>query len=281
MDNPTKAQMWLTSIETIFRYMKCPDDQKEELKESFCAKFFSANLRYAKQQEFLNLKQGDMTVEQYNAEFDMLSRFSHDVVRDEVARTEKFVRGLRLDLQGFARAFRPTTHADALHLAVGMSLHEKTNLSKTVGRGSTPGDKHPWHTVDFCPQKLLETTSNQTPTSQQGRVFATTRQEAHRHGLVICQPYKYRLFQQRASKLLNQGTWSILASVVDIRGPEVSLSSESVVREYLNVFSDELSGLPPSREIDFAIELESDTASISKAPYRMALTELKELRVQL
>ncbi|TYK09655.1 histone H2B.3-like [Cucumis melo var. makuwa] len=24
MDNPTKAQMWLTSIETIFRYMKCP-----------------------------------------------------------------------------------------------------------------------------------------------------------------------------------------------------------------------------------------------------------------
>ncbi|KAA0064151.1 histone H2B.3-like [Cucumis melo var. makuwa] len=28
MDNPTKAQMWLTSIEKIFRYMKCPEDQK-------------------------------------------------------------------------------------------------------------------------------------------------------------------------------------------------------------------------------------------------------------
>ncbi|KAA0036939.1 histone H2B.3-like [Cucumis melo var. makuwa] len=28
MDNPTKAQMWLTSIETIFRYMKCPEDPK-------------------------------------------------------------------------------------------------------------------------------------------------------------------------------------------------------------------------------------------------------------
>ncbi|KAA0067304.1 histone H2B.3-like [Cucumis melo var. makuwa] len=35
MDNPTKAQMWLTSIETIFRYMKCPDDQKVQ-----CAVFF-------------------------------------------------------------------------------------------------------------------------------------------------------------------------------------------------------------------------------------------------
>ena len=35
MDNPTKAQMWLTSIEIIFRYMKCPDDQKVQ-----CVVFF-------------------------------------------------------------------------------------------------------------------------------------------------------------------------------------------------------------------------------------------------
>ncbi|KAA0032556.1 histone H2B.3-like [Cucumis melo var. makuwa] len=35
MDNPTKAHMWLTSIETIFRYMKCLNDQKVQ-----CAIFF-------------------------------------------------------------------------------------------------------------------------------------------------------------------------------------------------------------------------------------------------
>ncbi|KAA0050727.1 pol protein [Cucumis melo var. makuwa] len=85
----------------------------------------------------------------------------------------------------------------------------------------------------------------------------------------------------KASKLLNQGTWGILASVVDTREPEVSLSSEPVVREYPNVFPDELPGLSPPREIDFAIELEPDTAPISRAPYRMAPAELKELKVQL
>ena len=42
-----------------------------------------------------------MTMEQYNLEFDMLTCFSPDVVRNEVARTNKFVSGLRLDLQGF------------------------------------------------------------------------------------------------------------------------------------------------------------------------------------
>ncbi|KAL0539541.1 hypothetical protein IC582_023756 [Cucumis melo] len=85
----------------------------------------------------------------------------------------------------------------------------------------------------------------------------------------------------KASKLLSQGTWGILTSVVDTREPEVSLSSKPVVREYPDVFPDELPGLPPPREIDFTIELEPDTTPISRAPYRMAPAELKELKVQL
>ncbi|KAL0553793.1 hypothetical protein IC582_007697 [Cucumis melo] len=85
----------------------------------------------------------------------------------------------------------------------------------------------------------------------------------------------------RASKLLSQGTWGILASVVDTREADVSLSSEPVVRDYPDVFPEELPGLPPHREVEFAIELESGTVPISRAPYRMAPAELKELKVQL
>ncbi|TYJ99790.1 gag-protease polyprotein [Cucumis melo var. makuwa] len=188
MDNPTKAQMWLTSIETIFRYMKCPEDQKvqcavffledrgtawwetaermlggdvskitwEQFKENFYAKFFSANVKHAKLQEFLNLEQGDMTVEQYDAEFDMLSRFPPDMVRDEAARTEKFVRGLRLDLQGIVRALRPATHADALRIALDLSLPERADSSKAAGRGSALGQKRKVETQpDVAPQRTL------------------------------------------------------------------------------------------------------------------------------
>ncbi|KAL0551608.1 hypothetical protein IC582_010697 [Cucumis melo] len=85
----------------------------------------------------------------------------------------------------------------------------------------------------------------------------------------------------RASKLLSQGTWSILASMVDTREVDVSLSLEPVVRDYPAVFSEELPGLPSHREIEFAIELEPGTIPISRAPYRMAPVELKELKVQL
>ncbi|KAA0056439.1 gag protease polyprotein [Cucumis melo var. makuwa] len=387
-------------------------------------------------------------------------------MRDEAARTEKFVRGLRLDLQGIVRALRPATHADALRIALDLSLHERVDSSKAASRGTALGQKRkvetppdvipqrtlrsggvfqrhrrklaaagrtlrelpacttcgrvhggrclagsgvcfrcrqPGHTADACPRKPFETTPHQPSAFQQGRVFATTRQEAERAGIVVTGTlpilghYAFVLFDSRsshsfissvfvqyvgleveplgsvlsvstpsgevllskekikacrveianhmldvtllvldmqdfdvilgmdwlsanhanidcfgkevvfnppsgasfkfrgtcmvcipkvisamkASKLLSQGTWGLLASVVDIREPEVSLSSEPVVREYPDVFLDELPGLPPPREVDFAIELEPDTAPISRAPYRMAPAELKELKVQL
>ncbi|KAL0537454.1 hypothetical protein IC582_026432 [Cucumis melo] len=491
--------MWLSSLETIFRYMKCPEDQKvqcavfmltdrgtawwettermlggdvsqitwQQFKESFYAKFFSASLRDAKRQEFLNLEQGDMTVEQYDAEFDMLSRFAPEMIATEAARADKFVRGLRLDIQGLVRAFRPATHADALRLAVDLSLQERANSSKTAGRGSTSGQKRkaeqqpvpvpqrnfrsggefrrfqqkPFeagevargkplcttcgkhhlgrclfgtrtcfkcrqegHTADRCPLRLTGNAQNQgAGAPHQGRVFATNKTEAEKAGTVVtgtlpvlghyalvlfdsgsshsfisstfvlharleveplhhvlsvstpsggcmlskervkaCQieiaghvievtlivldmldfdvilgmdwlaanhasidcsrkevtfnppsmaSFKFKgggskslpqvISAIRASKLLSQGTWGILASVVDTREADVSLSSEPVVRDYPDVFPEELPGLPPHREVEFAIELEPGTVPISRAPYRMAPTELKELKVQL
>ncbi|XP_050936266.1 uncharacterized mitochondrial protein AtMg00860-like [Cucumis melo] len=55
------------------------------------------------------------------------------------ARTEKFVRGLRLDLQGIVRALRPATHADALRIALDLSLQVRADSSKAAGRGSSLG----------------------------------------------------------------------------------------------------------------------------------------------
>jgi hypothetical protein len=48
-----------------------------------------------------------------------------------------------------------------------------------------------------------------------------------------------------------------------------------------DVFPGELPGMPPDREVEFAIDLLSGTAPISKGPYRMSVEELKELKKQL
>ncbi|GJY51873.1 putative reverse transcriptase domain-containing protein [Tanacetum coccineum] len=54
-----------------------------------------------------------------------------------------------------------------------------------------------------------------------------------------------------------------------------------VIQNFHDVFPDELSGLPPEREVEFNIELIPGAQPISKAPYRMAPVELKELKDQL
>ena len=53
------------------------------------------------------------------------------------------------------------------------------------------------------------------------------------------------------------------------------------MKEVLEVFPNDLLGIPPEREIDFGIDLLSDKSPISIPPYRMAPAELKDLRVQL
>jgi hypothetical protein len=59
------------------------------------------------------------------------------------------------------------------------------------------------------------------------------------------------------------------------------INNTLVVREFLDVFPRELLGLPPIREIEFGIDLIPRTTPISRAPYRMAPAELKELRNQI
>jgi hypothetical protein len=54
-----------------------------------------------------------------------------------------------------------------------------------------------------------------------------------------------------------------------------------IVSEYLDIFSEELSGIPPDREIEFVIELVPSTAPIFKRPYRIGANQLAELKKQL
>jgi hypothetical protein len=55
----------------------------------------------------------------------------------------------------------------------------------------------------------------------------------------------------------------------------------SVVEEFMDVFPEELLGMPPEREEEFYIDLIPGMAPITKRPYRMAPTELAKLKLQI
>ena len=84
-----------------------------------------------------------------------------------------------------------------------------------------------------------------------------------------------------AKKLICSGTSTFLASVTLANSNKQIASSVHIVRELVDVFSEDSPGLPPAREVDFGIDLEPGIVPISKAPYRMAPVELRELKEQL
>jgi hypothetical protein len=62
---------------------------------------------------------------------------------------------------------------------------------------------------------------------------------------------------------------------------EKSLEHIRIVCEYPEVFSEELPGMPPDRDLEFSIELLPETAPISKRAYRMDVKDLIELKKQI
>ncbi|XP_070017013.1 uncharacterized protein [Nicotiana sylvestris] len=85
----------------------------------------------------------------------------------------------------------------------------------------------------------------------------------------------------KARRMILKGYIYHLVRVHDMEVKSPNLQSVPVVNEFPDVFPDELPGLPPEREIDFAIDILPDTQPISIPPYRMAPAELKELKAQL
>ncbi|KAA3484100.1 DNA/RNA polymerases superfamily protein [Gossypium australe] len=84
-----------------------------------------------------------------------------------------------------------------------------------------------------------------------------------------------------AQKCVRKGCEAYLAYILDTKVSESKIESVLIVSEFLDVFPEELLGLPPVREVEFAIELVPGTSLISIAPYRMAPKKLKELKSQL
>ncbi|GJS99250.1 putative reverse transcriptase domain-containing protein [Tanacetum coccineum] len=76
------------------------------------------------------------------------------------------------------------------------------------------------------------------------------------------------------NRLLSQDRLMI---VCHEKGIEPKLSDISVVREFEDVFPEDLSGLPPQRQVEFRINLVPGVTPVAKSPYRLAPSEMQEL----
>ena len=129
--DPMVADHWFMQIENIFEAMEITSDTTRirlaafqlegeaqgwwrwarasrdleamtwaEFQELFMGKYFPETSRHAKAQEFLELKQGAMTVMEYVARFIELARYADDYVATDMAKVRRFENGLKLSIRG-------------------------------------------------------------------------------------------------------------------------------------------------------------------------------------
>ena len=85
----------------------------------------------------------------------------------------------------------------------------------------------------------------------------------------------------QARKFIRKGYEAFLALILDSKRGQVDVEMIPIVREFPDVFPEELPAIPLEREVDLSIEIVLGTAPVSRALYRVAPAELKELKVQL
>ncbi|XP_028121115.1 uncharacterized protein LOC114318413 [Camellia sinensis] len=92
----------------------------------------------------------------------------------------------------------------------------------------------------------------------------------------------YLISSMKANKLINKGCKGFLCLVLTVpTTAKLEVDNIPVVRDFSDVFPDDLPGQLVDREIEFTIEIVLGTQPISKTPYRMSTIELKELKTQL
>ncbi|GKC94690.1 putative reverse transcriptase domain-containing protein [Tanacetum coccineum] len=85
----------------------------------------------------------------------------------------------------------------------------------------------------------------------------------------------------KARKYIKRGCHLFLAHDTESESKEKRIEDVPMIRDFPEVFPEELPGLPPPRQVEFRIDLVPGAAHVARTPYRLAQSEMKELSVQL
>ncbi|GKB82073.1 putative reverse transcriptase domain-containing protein [Tanacetum coccineum] len=88
-------------------------------------------------------------------------------------------------------------------------------------------------------------------------------------------------FVMKARRYLSRGCHDFMAHVIDTSFEKKGVEDVPIVNEFLDVFPEDLPGIPPERQVEFRIDLVLGATPIAKTPYRLAPSEMKELMSQL
>ncbi|XP_075096118.1 uncharacterized protein LOC142174223 [Nicotiana tabacum] len=299
------ANTWYETV-LLGRPAGAPPLTWDEFTKLFKNHFLPDNLMQQYARDFERMVQTpDMDVSTYNNKFYKLAIYAPHLVPTEEARVQRFVDGLVGRLYtAVALQMKTLSYSNLVDLARKIENKGReepaSNLrkkAKTGGdfSGGFSENRRLGHHLRDCPQpprnfnkasiqsaSLTQTTRNTSGATVDCHAKIVKFEIPNESSFVLrgsqvpetCKIVSF----MKAQRLLKKGCLGLLAIVNDTSKETVSIENVPVVREFCGVFPEDLLGLPPIREINFGIDLLPETQPISIPPYRMAPTELRELK---
>ncbi|GJX61176.1 putative reverse transcriptase domain-containing protein [Tanacetum coccineum] len=106
---------------------------------------------------------------------------------------------------------------------------------------------------------------------------------SNQKAVIVCHEKIVRIPVEEGKVLCVQGERNVrkTKTLMSTKANEPTLSDIPIVRDFEDVFLDDLSGLPPQRQVEFRIDLIPGATPVAKSPYRLAPSEMQELSEQL
>ncbi|GJX49626.1 putative reverse transcriptase domain-containing protein [Tanacetum coccineum] len=131
-----------------------------------------------------------------------------------------------------------------------------------------------YHGVIICDEKIVRVPFGREMLIFQGN--GNNQREESRLNIILC---------TKAQEYLSKGYDVFLAHITTKEANDKSkgkrLEDMLIVRDFPKVFSEDLPGIPPARQVEFQIDLVPGDAPVVRAPYRLAPSKMKELAEQL
>nr|GEW32942.1 retrotransposon protein, putative, Ty3-gypsy subclass [Tanacetum cinerariifolium] len=282
---------------------------KKKITDKYCPKGKIKKLEI----ELWNLNVKGNDVANYTQRFQELALMFTKFLADEIKKVDKYISGLPDNIHKNVMSARPKTLDETIELANDLmdqklctyverqnknkrkdddssrnnqqQPHKKQNVARAYTAG--PGEKKVYtedlplgtkcnyhHTRQCAPKCGKCKRYGHTTMDCQGN--EENQREESRLNIISC---------TKAQEYLSKGCDVFLAHITTKEAKDKSegkrLEDVLIVRDFPEVFLEDLSGIPPTQQVEFQIDLVPGAAPVARAPYRLVPSEIKELAEQL
>nr|GEX86658.1 putative reverse transcriptase domain-containing protein [Tanacetum cinerariifolium] len=270
-----------------------PNENDRELMKLMAEVYCQRNEIQMMESERWNLTVKNNDLAAYTQRFQELTLMCTKMVPKEEDRVEKFIRGLLDNILGNVIPVEPMRLQDAIRIANNL-MDQKLkgyvvkNVKTKEGWISTrktimDNNQHSkgqtlelinHYAVIVCDEKIVRIPYGDEVLTVQGDRGG--KGEKSKLSIISC---------TRTQKYIKRGCLIFLAQVMkketEDKLEEKRLEDVPTMQNFLEVFLEDLPGLPPTRHVEFQIDLVHGAALVARAPYRLAPSEQQELSTQL